>query len=96
MFSSLAEAGRFLLYGAGLVVGIGALAHALGWLVTRRGTARWVWRFWNGVGAVLFVAGLALIGYGWLGLGLGTGLGSALVGVGLLLASAGLWMLVPF
>jgi hypothetical protein len=33
--------------------------------------------------------------YAWLALGLQSGAGSLLLGVGLLLASAGLWMLVP-
>ena len=91
----LADAGRLLLLGAGLVVGIGALAHALGWLLTRRGAGAFVWRAWNILGALLLAVGLVALGYGWGVVGLRTGLGSALVGIGLLLAGAGLWMLVP-
>jgi hypothetical protein len=55
----------------------------------------WVWGYWNVVGAALLIFGVTGIGYGWLGLGLDTTAGSALAGLGLLLASAGLWMLIP-
>ena len=95
MLGPLADMGRTLLFIAGLVVFIGAAAHALGWLLLRQRTARWVWRFWNVVGAALLLLGVAAIGYGWLGLGLHTGAGSLVTGLGVLLASAGLWMLVP-
>jgi hypothetical protein len=95
MLERVAEAGRFLLYGAALVVGIGAVSHALGWLLVRRGTVSFVWAAWNVLGALLLAAGVAVIGYGWLGVGLHTGWGSTVAGVGLLLASAGIWMLVP-
>jgi hypothetical protein len=91
----LADAGRTLLLLAGAAVGIGALAHFLGWLVVRSRTAHLVWRAWSVLGVGLLLAGLAAIGYGWGVLGLQTGAGSALVGLGLLLASAGLWMIVP-
>lgn len=86
---------RTLLYLAAAVVLLGALAHALTWLCFHRRAARWVWNAWNLVGTGLLAAGVAAMGYGWLGLGLDTGAGSALAGFGLLLASAGLWMLVP-
>jgi hypothetical protein len=92
---TLAEMGRLLLYGVGLVLGIGAVSHALGWVMTRRRTTGWVWRFWSAAGAGLLAAGVAIIAYGWLGLGLHSTWGGVVVGVGLLLASAGLWMLVP-
>jgi hypothetical protein len=95
MLDRIADTGRLLLYVAGLMVFIGAVAHALGFLLARRGTVRWVWRFWNVLGAALLAAGLGALGYGWLVLGLHTGAGSALVGLGILLASAGLWMIVP-
>ncbi len=80
---------------ATLVVLIGVTAHVLTWLVFRRRALTWVWGYWNVVGAALMVLGLGAIGYGWLAFGLATGAGSALVGLGLLLASAGLWMIVP-
>jgi hypothetical protein len=95
MLEPIVELGRLFLYGAALVVGIGALSHALGWVLTRRGTVRWVWRFWNVVGAMLLLAGLGIVGYGWLVLGLGSPAGGVVIGLGLLLASAGLWMIVP-
>jgi hypothetical protein len=82
-------------YIAGLMVFIGATAHALGWLLTRRRAAAWVWGYWNLLGAVLLLAGLGGLGYGWFVLGLHSSAGSALAGLGLLLASAGLWMIVP-
>jgi hypothetical protein len=82
-------------YIVGLMVFIGASAHALGWLFTRRRTAAWVWGYWNLIGTLLLLAGLGGLGYGWLVVGLHTSAGSALAGVGLLVASAGLWMIVP-
>ena len=95
MLESLAEMGRFVLYGAALIMAIGAVSHLLGWLVLRQRTVRFVWRAWNVLGAVLLLAGAAAVGYGWLGLGLQTTGGSATTGLGLLLLSAGIWMLVP-
>ena len=95
MLERLAEAGRFLLYAGALIVGIGAVSHFLGWLLVRRGTVRFVWAAWNVLGVLLLLAGVVVIGYGWLGIGLHTGWGSTVAGVGLLLASAGIWMLVP-
>jgi hypothetical protein len=95
MLESLADFGRTLLTLLAAVVLLGALAHALGWLLGRRHPARFVWRRWNGLGALLLLAGLATMAYGWASHGLGTGAGSTLVALGLLAASAGLWMLVP-
>jgi hypothetical protein len=89
------EAVRLLVYFSAAVVLLGASAHVLTWLLVRRRAARWVWGYWNGVGALFLIAGTAAVGYGWLGLGLSTTAGSLLAGLGLLLASAGLWMLVP-
>jgi hypothetical protein len=80
---------------AGLVLLIGVSAHALAWLLTRRRTAAWVWTYWNGLGTVVLLAGLIALGYAWLVFGLGSTAGSALAGLGMLLLSAGLWMLVP-
>jgi hypothetical protein len=95
----LAEAGaswlRLTLLVLAAMVLLGALSHAVGWLVSRQGTARFIWSAWNVLGSVCLAAGVALMGYGWLAFGLETTLGSLLAGVGLLLASAGLWMLVP-
>jgi hypothetical protein len=84
----------FLLYGSAVLL-VGVLAHTLTWLFFRRGRAGWVWGYWNVLGIVLLVAGTLAIGYGWLVVGLHTPAGSALTGLGLLLASAGLWMLIP-
>jgi hypothetical protein len=95
MLQSLSEAGSSLAYYAGLVLFIGVTAHAVTWALTRRRAVQWVWGYWNALGGLLFLAGLAAIGYGWLGLGLQTSAGSALAGAGLLLASAGLWMIIP-
>jgi hypothetical protein len=95
MVTTLAELGRMLLLWAGAVVLLGAVAHALGWLLVRRRAARLVWRAWNLLGIVFLGVGLLSMGYAWWGLGLQSGLGSLLLGLGLLLASAGLWMLVP-
>ncbi|MGH7320113.1 MAG: phosphosulfolactate synthase [Candidatus Rokuibacteriota bacterium] len=89
------EAFRTLVFIAGLMVLVGALAHAITWLIARKRTARWVWTYWNGFGILLLVLGVAALGYAWLDLGLQTTGGGALAALGLLLASAGLWMLVP-
>ncbi|HZS32132.1 MAG TPA: hypothetical protein VFC42_02025 [Methylomirabilota bacterium] len=95
MLASVAEFGRTLLFLLAGVVLVGALAHGLGWLLARRRTAEFVWEAWNLLGAGLLAAGVAAIGYGWWGLGLHSGGGNLLLGVGVLLASAGIWMLVP-
>jgi hypothetical protein len=95
VLTSLAEFGQILLLLVGGVVALGALAHALGWLLGRRRTARLVWRAWNLLGILFLGLGVLSMGYAWWILGLQSGLGSLLLGVGLLLASAGLWMLVP-
>ena len=87
-----AETVLFLLGGAVL---IGALAHALGWLLARRRTAEFVWQAWNVLGVVLLGLGVLGMGYAWLALGPQSGWGSVVLGLGLLLASAGIWMLVP-
>jgi hypothetical protein len=79
----------------GAVVLLGAVAHALAWLLVRRRTARLVWRAWNVLGVLFLGLGVLGMAYAWWGLGLHSGLGSVVLGVGLLLASAGLWMLVP-
>jgi hypothetical protein len=95
MLTSLTEFGRMVLLLVGSVVLLGAVAHALGWLLVRRGTAQLVWRAWNVLGGLLLGVGIASMAYAWLVLGLQSGPGSLLLGLGLLLASAGLWMLVP-
>ncbi len=95
MLATLTEFGRTLLFLAGGVVLVGALAHAIGWLLLRRRTARLVWKAWNVLGALLLGVGVLSMAYAWTVLGLQSGAGSLLLGVGLLLASAGLWMLVP-
>lgn len=95
VLETLGEALRLLLYAGALVATIGALAHLLTWLLTRRGSLGWVWSYWYLVGAVLLLAGVTAMTYGWLVLGVKTAMGSALVAFGVLLASAGLWMLVP-
>ncbi len=82
-------------YIAGLVVFIGVIAHALTWVLTRRRTVQWVWGYWNVLGGALLLIGIGTIGYGWLVFGLQTTAGSGLAGLGLLLASAGLWMILP-
>jgi hypothetical protein len=84
-----------LVFILGGVVLIGALAHVLGWLLARRQTAQFVWRAWNVLGALLLGLGVLGMAYAWGALGLQSGWGSLLLGLGLLLASAGLWMLVP-
>ena len=95
MLRALADFGATLLFLLGGAVLIGALAHALGWLLARRRTARIVWRAWNLLGALLLGIGVLGMAYAWGALGLQSGTGSLLLGLGLLLASAGLWMLVP-
>jgi hypothetical protein len=95
MLTSLGEFGRLLLLLAGAVVLLGAVAHALGWLLVRRRTARLVWRAWNLLGVLFLGVGILSMAYAWWALGLQSGFGSLLLGLGLLLASAGLWMLVP-
>lgn len=95
MLTSLGEFGRLLLLMVGIVVLLGAVAHTLGWLLVRRRAARLVWRAWNVLGVLLLGAGVLSMAYAWWALGLQSGLGSVLLGLGLLLASAGLWMLVP-
>jgi hypothetical protein len=92
MLVEWAETLLFLLAGGVL---IGAVAHLLGWLLARRGTAEFVWRAWNVLGVLLLGLGILGMGYAWVALGLQSGWGSVLLGLGLLLASAGLWMLVP-
>jgi hypothetical protein len=95
MLRTLAEFGQMLLLLVGGVVLLGAVAHAVGWLLGRRGAARVVWRAWNVLGVLLLGVGIVSMAYAWAVLGLQSGLGSLLLGLGLLLASAGLWMLVP-
>ena len=79
---------------AGVVL-LGAVAHVLGWLLARRRTAQFVWRAWNVLGVLLLALGVVGIGYAWGALGLESSWGSLLLGLGVLLASAGIWMLVP-
>ena len=95
MVKTLQEFGQVLLFLVGAVVLLGAVAHALGWLLGRRRAAGFVWRAWNVLGVLLLGAGVFSMAYAWRALGLQSGLGSLLLGLGLLLASAGLWMLVP-
>jgi hypothetical protein len=89
------EFAETLLFILGGVVLVGALAHALGWLLARRQTAQFVWRAWNVLGALLLGLGVLGMAYAWVVLGLQSGGGSLLLGLGLLFASAGIWMLVP-
>jgi hypothetical protein len=95
MLTTLREFGQMLLLLVGGVVLLGAVANALGWLLGRRRAAGLVWRAWNLLGAVFLGVGVLGMAYAWWGLGLQTALGSLVLGLGLLLASAGLWMLVP-
>ena len=95
MLTTLQEFGQVLLLLVGAVVLLGAVAHALGWLLGRRRAARLVWRAWNLLGVLFLGVGVLSMAYAWWVLGLQSGLGSLLLGLGLLLASAGLWMLVP-
>ena len=92
MLVEFAETVVFLLAG---VVLLGALAHLLGWLLARRQTAQFVWRAWNVLGMLFLGLGVVGIVYAWGTLGLQSGWGSLLLGLGVLLASAGIWMLVP-
>jgi hypothetical protein len=95
MVKILTEFGETLLFLFGGVVLIGSLAHALGWLLARRRTAEFVWEAWNVLGAVLLGVGILGMAYAWVALGLQSAWGSVVLGLGLLLASAGIWMLVP-
>jgi hypothetical protein len=95
MMKALAGFGETLLFLLGGVILIGALAHALGWFLAGRRTAEFVWRAWNVLGALLLGIGILGMAYAWGALGLQSGPGSLLLGLGLLLASAGIWMLVP-
>jgi hypothetical protein len=95
MLRAMAEFGETLLILLGGALLIGALAQAVGWLLARRRTAQIVWRAWNLLGALLLALGILGMAYAWGALGLQSGAGSLLLGLGLLLASAGLWMLVP-
>jgi hypothetical protein len=92
MLVEFAETVVFLLAG---VVLLGAVAHVLGWLLARRRTAQFVWRAWNVLGVLLLGLGVVGIGYAWAAFGLESSAGSLLLGLGVLLASAGIWMLVP-
>jgi hypothetical protein len=92
MLVEFAETVVFLLAG---VVLLGALAHLLGWLLARRQTAQFVWRAWNVLGMLFLGLGVVGIVYAWGTLGLQSGWGSLLLGLGVLFASAGIWMLVP-
>lgn len=95
MLRALRDFGETVLFLLGGVVLIGALAHALGWLLVRRGTAAFVWRAWNVLGALLLGAGVLSMVYAWGALGLQSAWGSLLLGLGVLLASTGIWMIVP-
>ena len=95
LLQSAGDALATVAYLAGLVLLIGVSAHALAWLLTRRRTVAWVWTYWNGLGTIVLLAGLTALGYAWLVFGLASTAGSALAGLGLLLLSAGLWMLIP-
>ena len=95
MLSKLTDFGETLLFLLGGVVLLGALANMLGWLLARRRTAEFVWRAWNVLGAALLGGGILAMAYAWVALGLQSGWGSLVLGLGLLLASAGIWMLVP-
>jgi hypothetical protein len=95
MLKTLVDFGQTFLLLAGGVVLIGALAHAVGWVLVRRRAAGFVWRAWNLLGGLLLGVGVLSMAYAWGVLGLQSGSGTLLLGLGLLLASAGLWMLVP-
>jgi hypothetical protein len=95
MLIARAEFGQTLLLLVGVVVLLGAVAHVLGWLLVRRRAARLVWRAWNLLGVLLLCVGVLGMAYAWWALGLQSGSGSLLLGLGLLLTSVGLWMLVP-
>jgi hypothetical protein len=95
VLSTLVEWAETLVFLLAGVVLIGAVAQLLGWLLARRRTAQFVWRAWNILGVVFLSLGVLGIAYAWGTLGLQSGWGSLLLGLGVLLASAGLWMLVP-
>jgi hypothetical protein len=95
MLDSLAAALSTFAYIAGLVLLIGVVSHGAGWLLMRRGTAQFVWNYWNGLGTAVLVGGLGMLGYAWIVFGLQSKAGSLLAGFGLMLLSAGLWMLIP-
>lgn len=78
-----------------IVLAIGVSAHGLTWLLFRRRATRLVWTHWNLLGAGLVGVGTATVGYAWLALGFHSDAGSVVAGLGLLLVTAGLWMLVP-
>jgi len=92
MLVEFAETVVFLLAGGVL---LGAVAHLLGWLLARRQTAQFVWRAWNVLGMLFLGLGVVGMVYAWGTLGLQSGWGSLLLGLGVLFASAGIWMLVP-
>ena len=95
MLTTLVEWAEMLVFLLAGIVLIGALAHLLGWLLARRQTAQFVWRAWNVLGTLFLSLGVLGIVYAWGTLGLQSGWGSLLLGLGVLLASAGIWMLVP-
>lgn len=83
------------LRGVGLILfGIGATwftTMALGRLVSRKGTAAWVWNRSGTIGRVLTAAGLALAMWGF---SMGSNsTGTSLILLGSLILIAGLWML---
>ena len=95
MVTTLKEFGQLLLLLVGAVVLLGALAHAsagCSFAAGRRGSSGGRGTCWAGL---LLGVGVLSMAYAWWALGLQSGLGSLLLGLGLLLASAGLWMLVP-
>ena len=47
------------------------------------------------MGGAFLTVGFGALGYAWLALGLKTLSGSLLAGLGMLLASAGFWMMLP-
>jgi hypothetical protein len=93
--TALADFAATLVLLLGGAILIGTVAHALGWFLARRATAEFVWRTWNLFGVGLLLVGIVGMAYAWAALGLQSGTGSLLLGLGLLLASAGIWMLVP-
>jgi hypothetical protein len=95
LIQGLGEAVLLVVYLTAAVVLLGASAHGLTWLLFRRRGAAWVWGYWNTLGVALLAGGTVTMLYGWLALGLSSPWGSLLTGLGLLMASAGLWMLVP-
>ena len=81
---------------AGGVLLLGVSSHVITWVMTRRRRSLgWVWTYWNVVGGAFLTAGFGALGYAWLSLGLKTLSGSLLAGLGMLLASAGFWMMLP-